>query len=183
MIRTFFLLCILLFPFSVKSDEKNKIIEKFKTIDNLSFDFNQTIKGKSDHGSCVIKYPKKIYCAYKRKNNKIMVSNGKSLVIKNDNNQRYFYPLKSTPFELLLDKNFILNEIKKKKIKSIDEKYYYFTISNHDYEINVFFDQKNYNLIGWQTEDIYQNLIVTFIYDLKTNIKISKKLFVLPSRN
>ena len=83
----------------------------------------------------------------------------------------------------LLDKNFILNEIKKKKLKSINDKYYYFTVNNNDYEINVFFDQKNYNLIGWQTENIYQNLIVTFIYDLKTNIKISKKLFVLPSRN
>jgi len=183
MIRIFFFLFILLFSFSVKSVEKKKIIEKFKTIDNLSFDFNQTIKGKSDQGSCIIKYPKKIYCSYKRKNNKILVSNGKSLVIKNDNNQRYYYPLKSTPFELLLDKNFILNEIKKKEIKSIDDKYYYFNISNHNYEINVFFDQKNYNLIGWQTEDIYQNLIVTFIYDLKTNIKISKKQFVLPSRN
>ena len=67
MIRTFFLLCILLFPFSVKSDEKNKIIEKFKTIDNLSFDFNQTIKGKSDHGSCVIKYPKKYTVLIKEK--------------------------------------------------------------------------------------------------------------------
>ena len=113
-----------------------------------------------------------------------MVSNGKSLVIKNEkNNQYYYYSLKSTPFELLLDKNFILNQIKKSKIESVNKKYNYFLIKNSNYEINIFFDKKTHNLIGWQTEDIYQNLIVTFIFDLKINSNINKKMFVLPLRN
>ena len=91
--------------------------------------------------------------------------------------------MKSTPFELLLDKNFILNHIKKSKLKVANEKYYYFTINKNNYEINVFFNNNNYKLMGWQTEDIYQNLIITFIYDLKINSNIDKKLFTLPSKN
>ena len=47
-----------------------------------------------------------------------MVSNGKSLVIKNQiSNQIYFYPLKQTPLDLILDKNFIINKIKNFRIK------------------------------------------------------------------
>ena len=52
----------------------------------MSFSFNQTVNGKTDRGSCKIQYPKKIYCSYKLRNNKILVSNGKSLVIKNNKN-------------------------------------------------------------------------------------------------
>ena len=184
MTRILILLFFFLFCFSVKSEEKHKIIENFKKIKNLSFNFNQTMSGITDTGNCIIEYPKKIYCAYKLRNKKILVSNGKSLVIKNkNNNQYYYYPLRSTPFELLLDKKYILSVISKSKIKSINEKYYYFLIENSNYEINIFFNKKNHDLLGWQTEDIYQNMTITFIYDLKINTKINKKLFLLPSRN
>ena len=77
----------------------------------------------------------------------------------------------------------LLDKISNSKIKTTNEKYYYFLINNNNYEINVFFDKKNYNLVGWQTEDIYQNLLVTFIYNLKINTNINKKLFVLPKKN
>ena len=184
MIRTLVILFFFLFCFSSKSDEKNKIVNNLEKIKNLSFNFNQTVNGKTERGKCIIQYPKKIYCSYKLRHNKVLVSNGKSLVIKSDKiNQYYYYPLKSTPFELLLDKNFILNEIKKSKAKVANDKYYYFLINNKNYEINVFFDKKNYNLIGWQTEDIYQNLIVTFIYDLQINTNINNRIFKLPTRN
>ena len=43
-----------------------------------------------------------------------------------------------------------------------------------------FFDNKTLNLIGWQTEDIYQNLTVTYIYDVEINKKIDNKIFNLP---
>ena len=50
---------------------------------NLSFNFIQTINNKNENGKCIIKYPKKIWCEYNNSNKKIIVSNGKSLVIKN----------------------------------------------------------------------------------------------------
>ena len=53
-------------------------------------------------------------------------------------------------------------------------------IKNELGEINIYFDNSNYDLIGWQIEDIYQNLTVTFIYDIKANQKINNNLFKLP---
>ena len=160
---------------------KEKIINKFISINNISFKFKQTIDQKEEEGSCIIKYSKKIYCSYNSKFNKILVSNGKSLVIKSDKNKQYYvYPLKKTPLDLILDKEFILKNIKKSEGRLVNNKYYNFSINNNGKIINIFFDNKNYNLLGWQTEDIYQNLTVTFIYDFKANQKIKDNLFNLP---
>ena len=163
---------------------KEKIIENFNNIKNLNFNFIQTINGKDEVGNCTIDYPGKIYCKYKLNSQKIMVSNGKSLVIKNQtNNQYYIYRLKNTPLELILDKDFLIKEIQNSKSKNIDDKYINFSIFKNENKINIFFDKKTLNLVGWQTEDIYQNLVVTYIYKLKINQKIDKNLFKLPSMN
>ena len=50
-------------------------------------------------------------------------------------------------------------------------------------KINIFFDKKTLNLIGWQTEDIYQNLVITYIYKIQYNQKIDKNIFKLPQMN
>ena len=50
-------------------------------------------------------------------------------------------------------------------------------------QISIFFDNQTFNLIGWQTKDIYQNLSITFISSVKTNEVINKKFFKLPSQN
>ncbi|MDA7562592.1 outer-membrane lipoprotein carrier protein LolA, partial [Candidatus Pelagibacter sp.] len=76
-----------------------------KLTNTLSFSFVQKINDKSEDGKCVIRYPKKIWCEYNNSNKKIIVSNGKSLVIKNRNSGSYYiYPLKKTPLFYLLDK-------------------------------------------------------------------------------
>ena len=109
------------------------------------------------------------------------VSNGKSLVIKNQStNKSFLYPLKKTPLNLILDKNFLLNQITKSDGRLVNDKYYNFLLKNNDFKINIFFDKNTYDLIGWQTEDIYQNLVITFIYNIKKNKKIDKKIFILP---
>ena len=43
-----------------------------------------------------------------------------------------------------------------------------------------FFDNINYNLIGWQTLDIYQNLSITYIYSIVKNKKMEKNFFRIP---
>ena len=163
---------------------KENIILNLKKVENFSFNFEQIINKKKENGNCIIKYPKKIFCNYNNTNKKIIVSNGRSLVIKNKlNNQYYVYPLKKTQLELLLDKNYLIDQIKKLKGKIIDNKYIKFTLKNKDNEINIFFDQKTLNLVGWQTEDIYQNLVITFISNIKINKKIDENIFKLPKRN
>ena len=163
---------------------KEQIILNLEKTKNLTFNFKQTIDEKSEEGNCIIEYPKKIYCLYDNFNKKIMVSNGKSLAIKNQmSNQYYLYPLKKTPLELILDKNFLINQIKDLDSRTVDDKYVNFTIIKNNNEINIFFDSKTLNLVGWQTEDIYQNLVITYIYKIQYNKKISKNLFKLPKMN
>ena len=41
----------------------------------------------------------------------------------------------------------------------------------------------DYNLIGWQTIDIYQNLSITFLYSISKNKILEKNLFKLPIQN
>ena len=163
---------------------KDEIILNLEKTNNLSFDFKQTIGEKIEEGNCIIEYPKKIYCSYNNLNKKIMVSNGKSLVIKNQmNNSYYYYLLKKTPLNLILDKRYLIDQIKKLEGKIVDNKYFNFTLINNDNKINIFFDKKTLNLVGWQTEDIYQNLVITFMSKIKVNQKINKNIFRLPPMN
>ena len=160
------------------------IISQLKLTNNLSFNFKQTIDEKNENGTCILKYPKKIYCEYDNINKKILVSNGRSLVIKNRNSGTYFiYPLKKTPLELLLDKNYLLSKIKILEPRDINNRYLNFKIFENNNEINIFFDKQTFNLIGWQTEDIYQNLTITFISSVKINQKIDESIFKLPKNN
>ncbi len=161
--------------------KKFEIIINFKKIDNLSFDFKQVIGDKTEQGKCVIQYPKKIHCNYDNFKKKLIVSNGRSLVIKNQNGKEYFrYLLNQTSLELILNKDLLLRKLEELDGKIIDEKYYIFYLENNGNKINIFFDKSTYDLVGWQTEDIYQNLVITFIYNLVKNSKIDKKLFILP---
>ena len=163
---------------------KVKIINNFKQTNSISFDFKQNIEDKTEEGNCIIKYPKKIYCDYKGIKKKIIVSNGNSLVIKNRASRGYFlYPLDKTPLELILNKNLLLDKIERLETKLVDDKYYIFSLENNENKINIFFDKNSYDLIGWQTEDIYQNLVITFIYNVKKNLNVSEKLFKLPKQD
>ncbi len=176
----FFLFFLNIFNTSVASI-KSEIINNFKKIDNLSFNFKQVIEDKSEKGKCVIQYPRKIHCNYDNLKKKLIVSNGNSLVIKNQNGKEYFrYLLNQTSLELILNKDLLIKKIKELDGKIIEGKYYVFYLKNNENQINIFFDKNTYDLVGWQTEDIYQNLVITFIYNLIKNSNIDQKLFTLP---
>ena len=166
---------------NAQATNKEKIIENLKNTDNLNFEFEQNINGKVENGNCTIKYSKKIFCKYK-KNNKILVSNGKSLVIKTRSSY-YRYPLKKTPLNLILDKKFLIEKINNLEETIVDRSFINLIIIEKDNKINIFFDNKTFNLIGWQTKDIYQNINITYLSSIKTNQKIAKNLFKLPSQN
>ncbi|MDB2470656.1 outer-membrane lipoprotein carrier protein LolA [Candidatus Pelagibacter bacterium] len=152
-------------------------------MNNLSFNFIQIIDDKEQKGKCIIRYPKKIFCEYEGHKQKIVVSNGKSLVIKNRNNNSYYiYSLKNTPLNYLLDKNYLISKINDLEARDVDNKYLNFTILENNNEINIFFDKKTSKIVGWQTQDIYQNLVITFISSVKINKKINDDIFILPKK-
>ena len=176
------ILLILFFFFQnelVYASNKENIIKKLSKIDNISFNFIQTIDEKDEKGRCIVQYPKKIFCEYEKRKNKILVSNGRSLVIKN--NKQYFrYPIKNTPFEFLLNKQYLIDIINTSEINEVEDKYLFFQIIENNSNINIFFSKKNYELVGWQIEDIYQNLAITYIFDTVINKNINEKIFRLP---
>ena len=165
------------------SSNKENIINYLINTENLTFNFEQNINDKIETGSCVIEYPKKIYCKYDKYKKKILVSNGRSIVIKTKNGNYYRYPIKKTPLNFILDKNFLINEIKLLEERIINDKFINFTIVKDENEINIFFDKDNYSLIGWQTLDIYQNLNITYLSSIKINTVLDKNIFKLPLAN
>ncbi len=183
MIKKIFIIFLLFLFSKANASNKEQIINDLKKINNLTFEFEQRINKKEEKGNCTIEYPKKIFCEYYKSNNKILISNGKSLVIKTNNQGSYYrYPLDQTPLNLILDKEFLINKIINLDERIVDENYINYTILENNYEINIFFDKQNFNLVGWQTLDIYQNFNMTFISNLKKNQKIDQKIFNLPNR-
>ena len=100
------------------------------------------------------------------------------MVINSDKIKNYYrYPLDKTPLNIILDKKFLLSKMENLKE---DETYPFYYVYNFDYEnifVKVFFDKQSLDLVGWETKDIYQNLVQTFITDIKTNIDVEEKLF------
>ena len=161
---------------------KERIIKNLNNTNNIDFNFEQNINGKIENGNCTIEYPKKIFCEYAKSNNKIVVSNGKSLVVKTITSY-YRYPLDKTPLNFILDKEFLINKINILEERIVDGSLINYTIKENDIEINVFFNKDTYNLIGWQNIDIYQNFNITFLSSIQKNKIISKNIFKLPAQN
>ena len=181
MFKYFLILIFFTLLSNAQASNKEKIIENLQNTVSLDFQFEQNINGKVENGNCTIQYPKKIYCKYQKKN-KILVSNGKSLVIKTKVSF-YRYPLNKTPLNLILDKNFLIKKIANLEENVLDKTYINFEIVENDSEISIFFDNKTFNLVGWQTKDIYQNINVTYLSSIKVNQQVNKNLFKLPTQN
>ena len=182
MLRFFLIIIFFFLTLNSNAEIKEKIIQNLKNTKNLDFKFEQNVNGKIENGNCTIKYPKKIFCEYARSNNKILVSNGKSLVIKTKTSY-YRYSLEQTPLNLILDKSFLINKIRDLEERFVDNNIVNFTIQDKNNEINIFFDNQTFDLIGWQNTDIYQNFNITFLSPISKNRLLPKNLFKLPVQN
>ena len=181
MFKFFFISIFFILLSNTHANNKDKIIENLQNTENFNFKFEQNSNGKIENGNCIIQYPKKIYCKYLNKD-KILVSNGKSLVIKTKSSF-YRYPLKKTPLNLILDKDFLVKKIVRLNEKILDKTNINFSIIQNDIEISIFFDNITFNLVGWQTKDIYQNFNITYLSSIQKNQQVNKDLFKLPSQN
>ncbi len=182
MLRYIFILFFFVLISNSNANNKEKIIANLKNTKNLNFKFEQNINGKIEDGYCIIEYPKRIFCEYENTNNKILVSNGTSLVVKTLVSY-YRYPLEKTPLNLILDKDFLIDKISILEERVIEESYINYTIKEKGGEINIFFNKETFDLIGWQNTDIYQNFNITFLSSIQKNKKILKDIFKLPSQN
>ena len=95
----------------------------------------------------------------------------------------YRYPLEKTPLNFILDKNFLINKINTLEERIVDESLINYSIKENDHEINIFFNKENYDLVGWQNTDLYQNFNITFLSSIRKNRLISKDIFKIPAQD
>ena len=182
MLKYFYSFILLFLITNSFANNKENITNNLKNTNSINFNFEQNINQKIEKGNCTVQYPKKIFCKYESSNDKILVSNGKSLVIKTRVSY-YRYPLEKTPLNLILDKNFLINKIYNQKERVVDDQLVNFIINENDNKISIFFDKETYDLIGWQNTDIYQNFNIIFISSIRKNRVLKKDLFKLPNRD
>jgi len=177
-VRYIFFILIFFYPISIFASSKELIKNKLNETDNISFKFIQKIGKKTEKGDCIISYPKKILCKYDDIYKKILVSNGKSLVINSKKITNYLrYQLKDTPLNLILDKKFLLDKLDQvETIKENDETFSFKIVHNNNL-LSIFFDKINYKIKGWTTTDVYLNKVETKLSNVETNIMIDEKIF------
>ena len=167
---------------NVYSDVTKKIINNLEKASNYGFKFTQRINQNKETGYCILVFNRKINCIYDR-SGKILVSDGKNLIVKNINsNNSNFYKLKNTSFYKILDKQYLINQITKKNVKNEYGKL--FTNLNYqNIDIQIFFDEEKLQIKGWKTTDIYNNSVLTEITIKEVNKIINENIFDLKKFN
>ena len=165
------------------ADIQENLINKLKTTETLSFNFIQKIAEKEEVGKCYIKYPLLMKCNYQNLKQKTIISNSKTMVIiKKKYKKIYYYPIKSTPLIIILDKEKILNLIKNNKPIRIDKNIIeYEFVDKKSKRLKIIFDKKTLELKGWETRDVYSNDVSFLISNLQINNQIMDSFFNIPS--
>ena len=171
-----------LFSFSYsQANFKEKLIDKLKTTNTLSFDFIQIIGKKKEIGNCYIKYPLFMKCEYPKKKKSIIANGKKVAIIKRRYKKIYYYPLKKTPLFYLLKKENILNLIENYEPTVIDTNTIeYELVGDNSNKLKIFFDKDSLDFLGWKTTDTYSNEVSFFLKNIKVNITIENKIFKIP---
>ncbi len=178
------LLTILFYFFLLNNSQANfneQLINKYKSINTLSFSFIQKIGDKTEVGNCYIKYPLLMKCEYPKKK-KSIIANGKRLaIIKKRYKKIYSYPLKKTALFYILNKENILNIIQNYEPLDTNKNIIEYELADsNSNKISIFFDKSSLLLSGWKTIDAYSNEVSFIINNIETNIFIENKIFKIP---
>tara|TARA_B100000315_G_scaffold175698_1_gene164223 strand:- start:479 stop:1057 length:579 start_codon:yes stop_codon:yes gene_type:complete len=165
------------------ADLQKKLINKITATKTLSFNFKQKIAEKVEYGNCYIKYPLLMKCVYKNLKQKSVISNGKTVaVIKKKYKKIYYYPIKTTPLFIILQKSRILNLVRNNRPTKINSNLIEFEfIGKKSNKLKIFFDKTTLEFKGWETKDAYSNNVSFTILDLKTNKIIEDDFFKIPN--
>ena len=180
--RAIFLILIIFFVFAQKhAYTEPKIIKKISEIENFTFDFEQLINDKKETGNCIISFNNKMICKYDE-TGKLIVSNGKTLLIKNKNsNFANTYKTENTYFKYFLNKEFLISKIEGNVIEK--EQNFLLLINDQNNQLNIFFDKNNYLIKGWETIDLYGNKVKSNIIFKGINQELSDSIFNLDLYN
>ena len=176
-----FLLLFLIIS-KANSDITKEVVKTLEKSNNYTFKFIQKINKKKETGNCILVFNRKINCKYDN-SNKILISDGKNLIIKNKNSDiPNFYKLENTSFYKVLDKKFLIDQLKIKNVKK-ENGNLFIDLNHQNIDIKVFFDKEKLYLKGWETTDIYNNTVSTEIYIREVNKIIDENLFNISKYN
>jgi len=179
----------LFFFISLSTQSKNnedfveKFITKFKTINNIKFDFVQTNDELVETGSCFLSYPKKLICRYVGNDQKeVVIKNNTLAIIKRKYRRVYYYRVTNSPFATILDKDKITTQIKNIKNISIQDNLLIIKFNNlkDNSSLQLFVNKDTLNIAGWETIGYDQQSISFSIKNSEINVDIKEK-FEIPN--
>ena len=173
---------VFFFSSSSNSDVTNQIINNLEKTKSYSFEFIQKINESKETGNCILVFDRKINCIYEN-TGKILISDGKNLVIKTRNsNIPNFYKLENTYFYKILEKKYLINELSKSRVKKGFGKLYV-DVNYQNINIKIYFDKERLYLKGWKTKDIYDNSVLTDINIQEVNKTVNENIFDVQKLN
>ena len=184
--KIFFLLKIFfLFLLSINivlADLQKNLINKLTATQTLTFDFKQKIADKEEIGNCFVKYPLRMKCNYKNSKGKTIISNGKTVaIIKKKYKKIYLYSIKSTPLSFILEKEKIIDLIRKSNPSELNSDLIGFIFADKKTnKVKMLFDKNSLELKGWETNDAYSNKVNFEIKNLIINNQILDGFFKIP---
>ena len=122
-------------------------------------------------------------CNYENIKQKTIISNGKTVaIIKKKYKKIYYYPIKTTPFFLILNKEKVINLIRQNKPTEVNSNLIGFEfIDKKKNKVKIFFDRNSLEFKGWKTKDSYSNDVSFTINNLKINTQIVDSFFKIPN--
>ena len=178
------IILLLIFNKTLSANEKEKITENFNSIDTLKFDFNQISHDKQESGKCFLKRPHFLKCIYDDKNQKQLIINKNTLVVRQARyNKSYFYPTKTSYFLDILDKKKFENLILSGSITQNNNHFKIIYSNKNKGEIVFFFDFISFDLERWEIVNLDGSKTTFILKNIFKNQEIDKKLFLIPNLN
>jgi outer membrane lipoprotein-sorting protein len=181
-IRLFLIFVLISISFSLSANEKDQIITKLNNLNSLEFTFNQIINEKIEKGNCILEFPGKLKCNYfDDKQKELVIADKKMAITQKRYNKTYYYPISKSPFLNILYKDKLIEIVKSGRLESTNQiiELIYLNINR----ITIFFDNKTFDLKGWEIIDQYNNNINFSLNIISKNDVYEKRAFKIPEIN
>ena len=175
---------ILFYSNTLLANVTDEIVKKLNETNNITFEFEQISNNENEKGKCLLVFHGKLKCIYNSEDGKeVLVTNKSLYVIKHKFQRTYRYPIKNSAFNIILNKNIILENIKMidpSNIKETPKKYFYEVQASEGIYVKIFFGKKNKMLKGWETISYNQEPVIFNILNPVINSELKEK-FILPN--
>ena len=172
---------LLFFCNQLNASEKNKIIENFKRINSLKFNFTQLSSDGQENGNCILIYPKKMRCIYEDQKKEIIIKDDYLYLINKEENKNYTYNIKDTPLGVMLDKESLIEKLLNIEKFDISNNFIIATVDISSTEsVDIYFELKNFTILGWRMKNYDKSTLEFMMKNIMVNVNSDEK-FQIPN--